>query len=83
MIKLHISQIPWPLRPDTTHLEILTTTGKVRDAVRAGDFLEWYPDRVKQAFEFGRGTMTDLRRHIKLNRAHCRFVQLLQEDARS
>lgn len=41
--------------------------------VLEGDGLQWTEERIKSAFNFGRGTEKDLFDHIELNRKYCLF----------
>lgn len=56
---------------------IVEIKGTRREAIKnyqKGLFNEWTPERIKGAFNFGAGTMEDLKRHAKNNRAFCTIV---------
>ena len=41
-----------------------------------GDYLEWTPERIKRAFNFGNGTEKDLERYIRLNKQFALFKEV-------
>jgi hypothetical protein len=50
------------------------------EMVKAGDGLLFTPERIKNGFNFGRGTVEDLKRHIALNNhIHCLYYDLDKE----
>ena len=40
--------------------------GDIIKAYQQGDYLEWTPERIKRAFNFGNGTEKHLDRYIKV-----------------
>ena len=50
------------------------------EMVQAMDGLQWTPERVKSAFNFGNGTIKDLQRYIRdNNHIHCLYYDLDKE----
>lgn len=50
--------------------------GGVQQAIKAGFFIKWTPDRIKKAFNFGRGSEIDLQHHIENNKKYCYFLEV-------
>lgn len=50
--------------------------GNIMEAYRQGDYLEWTPERIKRAFNFGNGTEKDLKRYIHLNKQFAIFKEV-------
>jgi hypothetical protein len=63
-----------PLHKDTTHVEVFTpyTTdlAKLHAALKQGNYMEWTPRRIKHGFRFGNGSVSDLQRYAKQNKAN-------------
>lgn len=56
---------------------IIEIKGSRRDAKKnyqKGLFSEWPPERIKGAFNNGAGTLSDLKKYAKNNRAFCTIV---------
>jgi hypothetical protein len=47
--------------------------GNIKQLMKAGDYLDWTPERIKRAFAFGNGTITDLHKYINNNRQYAIF----------
>lgn len=47
--------------------------GNVQQLIKAGDYLDFTPDRIKEAFAGGHGTITDLYEYINNNRQFAIF----------
>lgn len=47
--------------------------GNVKQLIKARDYLDWTPDRIKKAFVFGHGTTADLHKYITNNRQYAIF----------
>ena len=43
----------------------------INQAIKAGYFTIWTPERIKGAFNFGNGTIKDFERYKKDNRNNC------------
>ena len=50
--------------------------GNIIEAYQRGDYLEWTPERIKRAFNFGNGTEKDLERYIRLNKQFAIFKEV-------
>ena len=50
--------------------------GDIIKAYQQGDYLEWTPERIKSAFNFGNGTEKDLERYIRLNKQFAIFIEV-------
>ena len=50
--------------------------GDIIKAYQQGDCLEWTPERIKRAFNFGNGTEKDLERYIRLNKQFAVFKEV-------
>ena len=50
--------------------------GDITKAYQRGDYLEWTPERIKRAFNFGNGTEKDLERYIRLNKQFAIFKEI-------
>ena len=50
--------------------------GDIIKAYQRGDYLEWTPERIKRAFNFGNGTEKDLERYIHLNKQFAVFKEV-------
>ena len=50
--------------------------GNIMEAYQRGDCLEWTPERIKSAFNFGNGTEKDLERYIRLNKQFAIFKEV-------
>ena len=48
--------------------------GNIEKAIIDGWFLDWNPERIKNAFSFGNGTEKDLKRYMNDNKGFCVFV---------
>ena len=48
--------------------------GDVQKMIEAGECIEWTPERIKSAFNFGNGTEADLKKHMLWNRSYCVFI---------
>lgn len=48
--------------------------GSVEKAIAAGAYNTWTRDRVKLAFNFGRGTEKDFERYMQDNKQFCYFI---------
>ena len=53
--------------------------GNLKNLIKAGDYLDWTPDRIKKAFAFGRGTTADLQKYISNNRQYAIFYDTEKE----
>ena len=49
--------------------------GGVDKAIAAGFYNTWDAERVKLAFNFGRGTEKDFQRYMRDNKQFCHFVK--------
>lgn len=49
--------------------------GSIENAIKEGYFIEWTPERIKGAFNFGRGTEKDLKSWIERNKGLCYFIE--------
>lgn len=47
--------------------------GNIKQLMKAKDYLDWTPERIKSAFAFGNGTITDLHEYINNNRRYAIF----------
>ena len=45
-----------------------------KKAIAAGAYNIWTPERVKLAFNFGRGTVKDFNRYMQDNKQFCYFI---------
>lgn len=64
-------------------IEICATEARktsVKEAIKAGYFNIWTPDRIKGAFNFGNGTKKDFYRYKKDNAGKCIIKELYFED---
>lgn len=50
--------------------------GDLKKAIAEKDGAAWTPERIKAAFNFGRGTPEDLRRYMADNAAYSYFVTI-------
>ena len=50
--------------------------GDIIKAYQRGDYLEWTPEKIKRAFNFGNGTEKDLERYIRLNKQFAIFKEV-------
>ncbi|MBQ5902099.1 MAG: hypothetical protein IIW83_02490 [Clostridia bacterium] len=50
--------------------------GNIKTAIKAGYFNEWTPERIKGAFNNGRGTEKDFARYMRDNKIYCYFVEV-------
>ena len=50
--------------------------GDITKAYQQGDYLEWTPERIKRAFNFGNGTEKDLEKYIRLNKQFAVFKEV-------
>lgn len=57
-------------------IEISGTRREVGNAYAHGWWNLWTDERIKGAFEFGRGTFADLRRYAQMNRSYATFINL-------
>lgn len=48
--------------------------GTVDRAIEEGYCVEWSPERIANAFNFGNGTMKDLKRYMNANKNECVFI---------
>lgn len=52
----------------------------VKEAIKAGYFNIWTPDRIKGAFSAGHGTMQDFNRYKRENAPYCIIKELSFDD---
>lgn len=50
--------------------------GSVQGAIKAGLFVPWDDERIKQAFNNGNGTRADFQRYQQANRALCVYLMM-------
>ena len=50
--------------------------GSIENAIKEGYGLEWTPERIKGAFNFGRGTEKDLKEWMERNKTLCYFIEI-------
>lgn len=50
--------------------------GDIKKAIADGWYLEWTPERIKHAFNFGNGTIADLKKHMKMNKNYSVFLEV-------
>ena len=50
--------------------------GSVEETMRKGFYIEWTPERIKSAFNFGNGTEKDLKRYMNDNKNNCLFLEV-------
>lgn len=50
--------------------------GSIEKVIENGFFIEWTPERIKNAFNFGNGTEKDLKKHIQNNKNLCLFLEV-------
>ena len=50
---------------------------KIEGSIKAGNYSYWNSEKIKAAFNFGQGTMTDFRRYIENNRQYLWMVELV------
>ena len=55
-------------------IEIKGTRQDAKKNYQKGLFSEWTPERIKRAFNDGAGTLSDLKKYAKNNRAFCVVV---------
>ena len=58
---------------------IIEISGRATDAeksYKAGDWNIWSSKRIKGAFDFGNGTMRDMKRYAADNRQYATFINL-------
>lgn len=55
-------------------IEIKGTRQDAKKNYQKGLFSEWPPERIKGAFNNGAGTLSDLKKYAKNNRAFCTIV---------
>ena len=49
--------------------------GSLKEAIRRGWYIEWTPEKIKAAFNFGNGTKKDFERYKKENIKYCLFLE--------
>ena len=47
--------------------------GNLKQLIKAEEYLDWTPERIKRAFAFGYGTIDDLYKYIDNNRRYAIF----------
>ena len=50
--------------------------GNIKAAIQAGDFLEWNPERIKKAFNFGNGAKKDFDEYKNNNKNFSVFLEV-------
>lgn len=50
--------------------------GTVEETIRKGWYIEWTPERIKGAFNFGNGTKKDFKRYRTENKKLCLFLEV-------
>jgi hypothetical protein len=50
--------------------------GSIEKVIENGFFIEWTPERIKNAFNFGNGTIKDFRRYMNDNKDRCLFLEV-------
>lgn len=50
--------------------------GSVEKVIENGFYIDWTPERIKNAFNFGNGTEKDLKKHIENNKCFCLFLEV-------
>ena len=50
--------------------------GSIEKAIEEGFCIAWEDEKIKNAFNFGRGTLEDLKRYMDANRSFCFFVEV-------
>ena len=59
---------------NTVAVEIHGSRKTAQKEFDEGWFLCWTPKRIKGAFNFGNGTIKDLKNHANLNRQYCTII---------
>lgn len=55
-------------------LEVSKSGRTRRESILRGSVTAWTPERIKNAFSYGRGTEADLLEYIKNNKSYCYFI---------
>ena len=55
---------------------LLKKCGSVKEAMLQGYYIEWTPERIKGAFNFGNGTKKDLKNYMDNNKELCYFMEV-------
>ena len=50
--------------------------GSIEKVIENGFFIEWTPERIKNAFNFGNGTEKDFKKYIQNNKNLCLFLEV-------
>ena len=50
--------------------------GSIEKVIENGFFIEWTPERIKNAFNFGNGTEKDFKIYIQNNKNLCLFLEV-------
>lgn len=50
--------------------------GSIEKVIENGFYIDWTPERIKNAFNFGNGTEKDLKKHIENNKCFCLFLEV-------
>lgn len=58
--------------------EISRKYGDVKKAIAAGAFNIWDDERIKNAFNFGNGTIKDFKRYMDNNKQFCYFRKYIK-----
>ena len=55
---------------------VLEKCGSVKEAMRRGLYTAWTPDKIKGSFNYGKGTVKDLKKYMDNNKTLLCFVEV-------
>lgn len=50
--------------------------GNIQKCIDDGYFFEWTANRIKNTFNFGKGTIRNLKEYMQNNKRYCIFLQV-------
>ena len=50
--------------------------GNINACIKDGFYIDWTDEKIKSAFNFGDGTIKDLKKHIENNKNLCYFLEV-------
>lgn len=79
MTHKHLQTIAYfPIKDQTLFVEVFKGKGlTIEEELKTGMYNEWDEKRIKNAFNFGKGTIKDFQRYASDNNKYADFIQIV------